>query len=152
MVRPIRRVIEVKQNNNTRKVNVSTSTASAKTEYMLLFRGEHWDKGLSPEELHPLMDRVMAWFEDLQERGKVKAGQPLAEHGRIISGKRSGTVADGPFVESKEAVGGYLIVHAATLEEAVVIAKGMPTLGYGITIEVRPLLDECPIFERAKRQ
>jgi hypothetical protein len=61
-------------------------------------------------------------------------------------------VADGPFAESKEAVGGYLLLQANTLDEAVAIAKSNPTLEYGVTIEVRPVLEECPIFERAKKQ
>jgi hypothetical protein len=61
-------------------------------------------------------------------------------------------VADGPFVESKEAVGGYLLLQADNLDEAVAIAKTNPTLEYGIAIEVRPVLEECPIFQRAKER
>jgi hypothetical protein len=122
------------------------------SEYMLLFRGEHWDKGLSPAELQPIMDKVMAWFEGLQQQGKVKAGQPLAATGRMISAKKGRPVSDGPFAESKEAVGGYLLLQADSLEEAVAVARTNPTLEYGITIEVRPVLDECPIFQRAKER
>jgi len=118
---------------------------------MLLSRGEHWDKGLSTEELQQVMDKVMAWFEGLQEQGKVKAGQPLAPEGRMVSGL-SRTVADGPFAESKEVVGGYLLLLADDLEEAVAIAKSCPTLDYGITIEVRPVLEECPVFKRVRDQ
>ncbi len=130
------------------------STPALKSEFMLLFRGPHWDKGLSAEELQQLMGQVMAWFEGLQQQGKVKAGQPLGPAGRTVSGKkgRMAMVADGPFAESKEAVGGYLLLEAESLEEAVAIAKSNPTLEHGITIEVRPVLEECPIFERAKKQ
>ena len=117
-------------------------------EYMLLFRGPHWDKGLSPEELQATMDKVMAWFEELNERGKIKASQPLGAQGRIISGTNGRLVVDGPFAESKEAVGGYLVLLADDLNEAVEIARSMPTLKYGITVEVRPILAECPIFQR----
>jgi len=124
------------------------------SEFLLLFRGEHWDKGLLPEELERLMAQVMAWFDALKEQGRVKAGQPLGPEGKMISGKRGHerNVADGPFAESKEAIGGYLLVRADNIDEAVAIAKSNPTLEYGITIEVRPVLEECPIFERARKQ
>ena len=127
------------------------SAPNPTSEFLLLFRGEHWDKGLSPEELQQVMDKVMAWFDGLQQQGKVKAGQPLASEGRMVSGKRR-TVADGPFAESKEAVGGYLLIHAHSLEAAVAVAQSCPTLDYGITIEVRPVLEECPIFKRVREQ
>jgi hypothetical protein len=127
-------------------------SAPSKTEYMLLFRGPEWDEGLSPEELQHVMSRVMAWFEGLKQQGKVKAGQPLGSEGRTFSGRNGGIVADGPFAESKEAVGGYLLLEAANLDEAAAIAKACPTLEYGITIEVRPVLEECPVFQRAKER
>jgi hypothetical protein len=125
-------------------MNTETTTA----EYMLLFRGPHWDRGLSPQELQAAVDKLMAWFEGLSERGKIKAAQPLGAQGRNISGANGGLVVDGPFAESKEAVGGYLMLQADNLNEAVEIARSMPTLKYGITVEVRPILAECPIFQR----
>ena len=107
---------------------------------MLLFRGPHWDRGLGGEELQQVMDNVMAWFEGLNQRGKIKASQPLAPQGRIISG------TNGRFV--LEAVGGYLLLRADDFSEAVEIARSMPALRYGVTVEVRPVLAQCPIFER----
>jgi hypothetical protein len=123
-----------------------------KSEYLLLFRGEEWDKGLTPEELQPLMDKMIAWFEGLKESGVVKGGRPLAREGKTVFGPGKRMVADGPFAESKEAVGGYLAVEVDDMEAALAIAKSCPTLDRGISIEVRPLLNECPIFERAKKQ
>lgn len=119
---------------------------------MLFFRGQDWDEGLSTEELQQAMDRVMAWFNGLQQTGKVKGGQPLARSGRLISGEHRITISDGPFAESKEAVGGYLILEADSLEEAVGIASSCPTLKFGITIEVRPILAECPCFKRGRER
>jgi len=115
---------------------------------MLLFRGPHWDQGLSTDELQHAMDNVMAWFEGLNERGKIKGAQPLGAQGRTISGTNGRFVVDGPFTETKEAVGGYLVLQADSLNEAVDIAQSMPTLRYGISVEVRPILAECPIFAR----
>ena len=128
------------------------STPNPTSEYMLFFRGPDWDKGLSPEELQQRMNKVNAWFEGLQQQGKVKGGQPLGQEGRSISRQKGRPVSDGPFAESKEAIGGYLLLEADDLEEAAAIAKACPTLEYGITIEVRPVLEECPIFQRAKER
>ena len=115
---------------------------------MLFFRGPHWDRGLSTEELQVAMDKVMGWFEGLNARSKIKAAQPLGEQGRVLSGGNGNLVVDGPFAESKEAVGGYLVLQADNMNEAVEIARSTPMLKYGITVEVRPLLAECPIFQR----
>src|SRR5205807_9714784 len=123
-------------------------TETTTGEYMLLFRGPHWDRGLSQQELQAAMDKVMAWFEGLNQRGKTKAAHPLGAQGRIISGTNGRLVVDGPFAESKEAVGGYLMLLTDDLNEAVEIARSFPTLKYGLTVEVRPILAECPIFER----
>ena len=124
--------------------------SEAKSEYLLLFRGEDWDKGLSPEQLQHLMARVTSWIDGLRNRGIVKGGQVLAREGRVIAkGLRT---SDGPFVETKEAVGGSLLLETNGLDEAVAIAKACPTIEHGITIEVRPVLEECPIFKRARER
>ncbi len=115
---------------------------------MLLFRGPHWDRRLSTDELQQVMDRVLAWFEELGERGKIKGAQPLGGQGRVISGTDGRFVVDGPFTETKEAVGGYLVLQADSQNEAVEIARSVPTLRYGNSVEVRPILAECPIFQR----
>jgi hypothetical protein len=54
-------------------------------------------------------------------------------------------VSDGPFAESKEAIGGYFLLDVATMDEAVAIARECPGLPYGIRVEVRPVAGECPI-------
>ncbi len=121
-------------------------------EYLLLFRGSNWDKGLSPEQLQKTVDQFMAWFERLKQQGKVKGGQPLERSGKIVSGKGGRTVADGPFAESKEAIGGYFLLQVDTLEEAIAIAQQCPVLEHGSTVEVRPIAEECPTFQRVKEQ
>jgi len=110
-------------------------------EYMLLFRGMDWDRGLSPEEIQNVMSRWIAWFDRLTEQGKARAGQPLTDKGKVISGKKGQTVSDGPFAESKETVAGYILLQADNLDEAVAIAKECPGLDYGISVEVR-LVDQ----------
>lgn len=122
------------------------------SEYLLLFRGKDWDEGLPQEELQRLLDSTTAWLDGLTKSGRVKAGQPLARTGAVISGAKGKGVMDGPFVESKEGIAGYLILLVENEAEAVAIAKSMPTLFYGISAEVRPLLDQCPCFERARQK
>lgn len=122
------------------------------SEYLLLFRGRDWDEGLPQEELQRLLDSTTAWLDELTKSGRIKAGQPLARTGTVVSGATGKGVMDGPFVESKEGIAGYLILRVENEAEAVAIAKAMPTLHYGISAEVRPLMDECPCFERARRK
>jgi hypothetical protein len=129
----------------------STENTPAASQFMLLFHGPDWDTGRTREETQHIMDKVMTWFDGLNKRGIVRGGAPLARAGKLVSGK-SRTVADGPFAESKEVVGGYLLVAVDSLTEATAIARDCPTLDYGISVEVRPMLDECPIATRLREQ
>src|ERR1051325_8150179 len=107
--------------------------------YMLIFRGTDWHKGLSPEQMQQVADRWMAWFNQLKDEGKCISGNPLEPEGRIVSGKNGRVLSDGPFAESKEAIGGYFLLKVNTLDEAVAIAQQCPGLAYGIRVEVRPV-------------
>lgn len=112
-------------------------TTPTTTDYMLLFRGTDWNRGLSSEEIQNVMNRWIAWLDRLVEQGKSSAGQPLTDQGKVISGKKGQTVLDGPFAESKEAVAGYILLQVDNLNEAVEIAKECPGLDYGLSVEVR---------------
>jgi hypothetical protein len=113
--------------------------------YMLIFRGADWHKGLSPEEMQTVSTQWMAWFKRLSEQGTAIGGNPLEPSGKIVSGKNGRVVADGPFAESKEAIGGYFMLNVNTLDEAVAIAKECPGLPYGVKVEVRPVAEVCPL-------
>ena len=124
---------------------MSTQTqAETPNQYLLLFRGTEWHKGLSPEEIQKVMTQWKAWFDRLSDQGKLKGGQPLEREGKTVSGKKGRVVADGPYVESKETVGGYFLLQVDTMEEAVAIAKECPGLDYGSIVEVRPVAEICP--------
>ena len=125
------------------------ATATAKSDYLLLFRGNVWDRGLSPAQLQKVVSDWMAWFERLKEEGKCLGGHPLEDEGKVVSGKQGRTIADGPFVESKEAIGGYFYLTVADENEAIEIAKQCPGLEYGAVVEVRPVAEVCSIKERA---
>jgi hypothetical protein len=115
-----------------------------KNGYLFLFRGTDWSRHLSPEEMQNVSSRWMAWFKTLSEQGKVIGGRPLDNVGKIVSGANGRTVVDGPFAESKEAIGGYFMLSVGTMEEAVAIAQQCPGLPHGAKVEVRPLMDQCP--------
>jgi hypothetical protein len=123
-----------------------------KSEYMLLFRGTDWHKGLSPEEIQQVVNRMKAWFDRLTAEGKAKAGKPLFHEGKIVSQKKGRLVADGPFAESKEAIGGFFLLELGSLDEAVEIAKDFPALEYGAKVEVRPVAPECMVGETAQQR
>jgi hypothetical protein len=122
------------------------STPPISSEYMLLFKGTLWDRELSPEELQQVMTRWMNWLDRLTQAGKVKAAHPLANQGTIITWKK-GAPTDGPFAESKEAIGGYFLLQVSE-EEALEIAKECPALKYGVAVEIRPIVDQCASMER----
>lgn len=123
-----------------------------KNAYMLIFRGNDWHKGLSPEEMQKVSDQWMAWFKGLTARGTAVAGNPLEPKGKVVSGPHGRVVVDGPFAESKEAIGGYFLLRVDDLDEAVAIAQQCPGLPYGIKVEVRPVMDQCPLSAEAKAE
>ena len=123
------------------------STQTKAPQYMFLFRGNDWHKGLSPEEMQKVAGQWMAWFERLAAQGKVTAGSPLEKEGKMVSGPNGRVISDGPFAESKETIGGYFLLQVASLDEAVAIAQQCPGLSYGAKVEVRPVAESCPLLK-----
>jgi hypothetical protein len=117
---------------------------------LLLFVSNEWYKALSLEDLQQIVQKNKAWIEQLTAQGKVKGGQALARQGAVVSGAKARVVSDGPFAESKEAIGGTLWLDVATLDEAVAIARTSPSLAHGASIEVRPVTEECPLDTRVR--
>jgi len=107
-------------------------------QYMFLVRGSSCDGGApSPEQMQVQMREVYAWIESLSNQGIMTSAQPLTPEGRMVSGKNGSLVSDGIAAESKEAVGGFFIVHAATMDAAVAIARTCPAVDHGARLEVR---------------
>jgi hypothetical protein len=125
------------------------STSTPQNDYLLLFRGTDWDKGLSPQQLQKVVADWYAWFERLKAEGKCLGGHPLQNQGKVLSGPGGRNVADGPFAESKEAIGGYFFLQVADENEAVAIARECPGLAYGAMVEVRPVAEMCGARARA---
>ncbi len=120
--------------------------------YMLFFRnsGPENHVHLSPDQRQQLVTRWNAWFEDLVTEGKATEGQPLELDTRIVSGSGGARVVDGPFPETKEAIGGYVKLLVGGLDEATAIAQRHPGLAYGLIIEVRQMTPDCHLGVNTK--
>jgi hypothetical protein len=94
----------------------------------------------TPEKAQQNMQRWMNWMRDLESKGHLKdKGQPLDRAGKVVRGQHK-TVTDGPYTEAKDLVGGFSIVEAKDIDEAVKLSHGCPILEGGGSVEVRPVL------------
>ena len=108
-------------------------------EYMLIFRHEDGQKVASPEQIQIWMKQTMDWIGGIAAQNKHIGGHGLSFNGAKVVG-HNGVVTNGPFGDIKETIGGYLMVKASSIEEAIEFAKGCPVLqGEGNTVEVRKL-------------
>lgn len=105
-------------------------------KFVFLFRGNPPIDN-SPEQMQQLMNRWMSWMDGLTKKGHYHgAGDPLEHGGKTVRGAKK-TVTDGPYAEAKDLVGGYAVITAGSLDEAVELARGCPALDGGWTVEVR---------------
>jgi hypothetical protein len=132
---------------------VGDTTMNVKTtpsEYLLVFRNTSWHRDFSPEEIQQSIARFTEWFERLDRAGKFKGGGPLGHYGKILTSKSA--VTDGPFVESKEAIAGFFLIRADSLDQAVEVARGCPGLEFGQTVEVRAMVSEAYELQVAREK
>ena len=113
---------------------------SKQSDYLLFFRGNTWEKSLPPDELKRVVNEWYAWFQRLAAEGKCLGGLPLLDSGKLVSGRKGRSIADGPFAESKETIAGYFHLRVANEAEAIQIAQQCPGLEYDdCVVEVRPV-------------
>jgi hypothetical protein len=108
-------------------------------KYLLLLGGADLDKRSANTELAGVMlQRYMTWMRSMRESGRYVSSYKLQDHTGKRLTVRGGEVVDGPFVESKDAIGGIFVIEAGSLDEATAIARECPVLdlqnGY---VEVR---------------
>jgi len=111
------------------------------SEFLLVFRRNASDSQaqMSPEQLQAMMKPWQDWMGSLAAQNKlVNSGNRLAPEGKVV--KPNNVVTDGPYVEIKEAVGGYIVISAETLDEAAELSKGCPILAVGGNVEVRTII------------
>jgi hypothetical protein len=108
-------------------------------KYMLIFHGGSY-AGLSPDQTQKQMNKWFTWIDKLRSQGKYHGGEPLTTGGKLLSHRNGKVIVDGPFAESKEAVAGYFIIEAASLDEAVEMSKDYPDFTFGGKVEVREVM------------
>ena len=109
---------------------------------LLIYENEKNYATMSENESKKIMGEYFAFTEEIKKNGKMVAGDALqpthtATTVRVRDGKRLTT--DGPFAETKEQLGGYYLVEAKDLDEAINIAGKIPAAKNG-SIEVRPIM------------
>jgi len=110
-------------------------------QYMLLIYFE--ETALTEEQRNQCYMESAGYARQLAEKGKYLAAAPLqptltATSVRVQEGKR--TITDGPYAETREQLGGYFLVDAANLDEAIEIASNIPAGKFG-TVEIRPVIE-----------
>jgi hypothetical protein len=107
--------------------------------FLFVYRGSgEAEAKMTPDEMQQLMQKWGAWIGEAMAKGwMVNPGDALTMEGRVVDARK--VVTDGPFVESKEIVGGYSVVQADTIDAAAELAKGCPGLLNGGKVEVRAL-------------
>jgi len=112
------------------------------SEFTFLFRGRK--TFTSPEEAQQHTQQWLSWFKELGAHGLIKdPGHPLEGTGSVVRGSQK-TVTDGPYAETKDVVGGYIIVEARDLAHATELSKGCPILEVNGCVEVRPVQKLSP--------
>ncbi len=106
---------------------------------MLIFHGAGAND-LSPEQMQSQMGKWMAWIEKLNKTKQYLSGEPLLPGGKLVSGKGGKQVTDGPYTEGKEVVGGFFIIEAKDMDEAVAISRDCPDFDHGGSVQVRQVM------------
>lgn len=104
--------------------------------FMFLVRGDgEADAALTPDERRAIVGEHMAYADMLRKRGAYVLGDALTGEAVTVRPAEKPLVTDGPFAETKEAVGGYYVVECASREEAIELAARVPQ-SPGVAVEV----------------
>ena len=109
-------------------------------DFMFIFHNGQGSTPHTPEEMQANMQLWMDWIGKLKEKNIYVSGEALHPGGKLVKGAKKPLITDGPFAESKEIVGGFFVIKAASLDEAAEIAKGYPDFGTNGAVEVREVM------------
>lgn len=106
-------------------------------EFMMIFIGGDYSE-LSPENIQERMGKWNAWMEDLRKQELFLDGRALQGKSTRVQGEDQ-VVTDGPFVETKELVSGYIVVKARDLEHATSLSNAYPDYDLEGAVEIREI-------------
>jgi len=108
-------------------------------DFVFIFRQPSYDySNSSAEEIAAINKKWNDWIGGIAAQGKFKShGARLEVPGKVL--KPGGVVTDGPFVEIRERLGGFIVVTADSLDEATTLAHGCPALEADGSVEIRPV-------------
>jgi len=109
------------------------------SQFILFVRGgSELSVDLSPQQIQESIKRYSAWAQKLRAEGKLASAEKLRDNtGMLLYRKNGRIVVDGPFAETKETIGGYFIINAADMDEAIDISKECPAVSEGGMLELR---------------
>lgn len=106
---------------------------------MMIFRNDYNPSFKpSPEQMQASIKQWQDWIGGIAAQGKFLSTNRLGFEGKTL--KPNNVIADGPYAEVKEIVGGYILVKATNIDEAMKLAEGCPILNIGGHVEVRNVL------------
>lgn len=113
----------------------------------LIYSDERADATMTLDQQHAYMGAWFAYTEELGKSGKMLAGealQPTLTATTVRQGNGGPLITDGPFAETKEQLGGYFLITADNLDEAIAAVSTMPHLPRGGSVEIRPIMEFEP--------
>jgi len=125
------------------------------SEFVFLFRATDSARQAAmgtPESAQRSMQAWLAWIRDLEADGHLKhPGQPLDVTGKVVRGQHK-IVTDGPYAETKEQLGGILVLEARDMNHAVQLIGQHPALTYGNIFEIRPAADMNEVMKASEQR
>jgi hypothetical protein len=114
-------------------------------KFLVLARGTGADPRMSPEEMQKTIEKYRVWTERIAHAGQLVHGEKLrSPEGRVVRRARGElVVTDGPYIESKEFLGGFWIIEAASYEAMLELVRDSPHLASG-SLEVRQIEEMAP--------
>ena len=109
-------------------------------EFMMIFiGGDYESEDMSPEDIQAKMELWNKWIAELREDELFLDGRALKNNSKHIHGNEDRIVTDGPFVEAKELVTGYIVLKARDLDHVTELTAGYPDYDLGGKVEIREI-------------